>query len=81
MLLFQSLQRDCFITALFDNFQIGTRLGIGVDSSLWVGKFAGIQDGVALLTDTQLFSNAGKPVDGIRPLVRIRINQITFVSE
>ncbi len=67
--------------ALFDNFPIGTRLGIGTDASFWVGSFGGIQDGVALLTDAQLFANMGKPIDGLRPAVRIPIDQITFVSQ
>ena len=70
-----------FIVALFDNYPIGTRLGVGTDSSFWVGSFGGIRDGVAFLTNAQLFANMGKPVDGIRPLVRIPICQITFVSE
>lgn len=67
--------------ALFDNFPIGTRLGIGTDSSFWVGSFAGIQNCVAILTNAQLFANIGKPIDGIRPIVRIPLSQITFVSE
>jgi hypothetical protein len=70
-----------FIVGLFDNFPIGTRLGIGTDSSFWVGRFGGIRDGVAILTNAQLFANIGKPVDGTRPVVRIPICQITFVSE
>lgn len=81
MLLFSSRQRFCFIVALFDHYRIGKRLGIGVDSSLWVGRFGGIRDGVVFLTDAQLFANVGKPVDGIRPLVRIPLSQVTFVSE
>jgi hypothetical protein len=68
-------------SALFDNYPIGTRLGIGEDASFWVGSFGGIQNGVALLTDAQMIANNGKPVDGIRPVVRIPINQITFVSQ
>jgi hypothetical protein len=67
--------------ALFDAYPIGTRLGIGEDASFWVGSFGGIQDGVALLTNAQLIANNGKLVDGIRPVVRIPINQITFVSQ
>jgi hypothetical protein len=70
-----------FIGALFDRYPRGTRLGIGVDSSFWVGTFAGLQDDVAILTNAQLFANIGKPVDGVRALVRIPINKITFVSE
>lgn len=68
------------IIGLFNCHPIGTRLGIGTDSSFWVGSFGGIRDGVAILTNAQLFANMGKPIDGIRPLVRIPINQITFVS-
>ncbi|MHB8125008.1 MAG: hypothetical protein ACYDEJ_05070 [Desulfitobacteriaceae bacterium] len=67
--------------ALFDAYPIGTRLGIGADASFWVGSFGGIQDGVALLTNAQLFANMGKPIDGSRPVVRIPISQITFVSQ
>ena len=59
---------------------IGTRLEIGVDASFWVGHFAGIQNGVALLRNAQLFANMGKPVDGMRPVVRIPIRMITFVA-
>ncbi len=70
-----------FIGALFDRYPVGTRLGIGVDASFWVGRFEGLQDGVAILSKAQLFANMGKPVDGIRPLVRIPICKITFVSE
>ncbi|WP_206809646.1 hypothetical protein [Paradesulfitobacterium ferrireducens] len=69
------------ILALFDTYPIGARLGIGTDSSFWVGSFGGIQDGVALLTNAQLFANNGNPVDGVRPVVRIPIRQITFVSQ
>jgi hypothetical protein len=69
------------IAGLFDNYPIGTRLGIGTDSSYWVGHYGGIRDGVALLTKAQLHANMGKPVGEIRPLVRIPICQITFVSE
>jgi 6Fe-6S prismane cluster-containing protein len=69
------------ITAiLFDNFPIGAGLTVGEDSSFWVGNFGGIQSGVAVLTNARLFSNIGTPIDGIRPVVRIPINQITFVS-
>lgn len=80
-MLFRPPFRCPFIVALFDAFPIGARLGIGTDSSFWVGSFGGIRDGVVLLTQAQLFANMGKPVDGIRPAVRIPINQITFVSE
>ena len=68
------------IVGLFNSHPIGTRLGIGTDSSFWVGHFGGIRDCVAILTNAQLFANMGKPIDGIRPLVRIPIRQITFVS-
>ncbi|GAB6153929.1 hypothetical protein JCM17380_26790 [Desulfosporosinus burensis] len=70
-----------FIGALFDKYPKGERLGIGVDASFWVGHFGGLQDGVAILTNAQLYANMGKPVDGVRPLVRIPISKITFVSE
>lgn len=69
------------LVGLFDTFPIGTRLAIGVDASFWVGNFGGIQDGVALLTNAQLFANMGKPIDGLRPVVRIPIRNITFVSQ
>lgn len=59
---------------------IGTCLVIGVDASYWVGRFAGIQSGVAILSNAQLFANMGKPIDGIRPVVRIPICKITFVA-
>ncbi|WP_425806147.1 hypothetical protein [Desulfitobacterium sp. Sab5] len=70
-----------FILGLFDTFPIGTILLIGENSSFWRGSFGGLQDGVALLTNAQLFSNIGTPIDGIRPVVRIPIRQITFVSQ
>lgn len=70
-----------FILGLFDTFPIGARLFVGTDSSFWVGNFGGIQDGVALLTNAQLFSNVGTPIDGLRPIVRIPLRQITFVSQ
>ncbi len=65
---------------LFCPSPIGTRLVIGVDASFWIGRFAGIQNGVAILRNAQLFANMGKPVDGIRPLVRIPVRMITFVA-
>ncbi|WP_434511625.1 hypothetical protein [Desulfitobacterium sp. AusDCA] len=68
------------IIALFDTFPIGARILIGMDAGFWVGNFGGIQDGVALLTNAVLHSNIGTPIDGIRPIVRIPIRQITFVS-
>jgi len=69
------------VVGLFDNYPIGKRLGIGTNSSFWVGSFRGIQGGVALLTHAQLFANNEKPVDGCRSVVRIPICQITFVAE
>jgi len=69
------------IVGLFDTFPIGAALRIGMDSSFWVGNFGGIQCGVALLTHAQLFSNVGSPIDGHRPVVRIPIRSITFVSQ
>ncbi|WP_206809666.1 hypothetical protein [Paradesulfitobacterium ferrireducens] len=69
------------IIALFDTYPIGATLTIGMDASFWTGAFGGIQDGVALLTNAQLFANVGKPIDGPRPVVRIPIRQITFVSQ
>jgi hypothetical protein len=66
---------------LFDSYPIGTRLGIGIVSNFWVGDFGGLQDGIALLTRAQLFSNIGTPIDGLRPVVRIPIKNITFVSQ
>jgi len=70
-----------FVTALFDLFPIGTPLIVGTDSSFWTGAFGGIQDGVALLTNALLHSNVGGAIDGVRPVVRIPLNQITFVSQ
>ncbi|MHB1651532.1 MAG: hypothetical protein ACYCVD_03530 [Desulfitobacteriaceae bacterium] len=69
------------VTALFDLFPIGTPLIVGMDSGFWTGSFGGIQDGVALLTRAVLFSNIGGAIDGVRPVVRIPIRQITFVSQ
>lgn len=69
-----------FKVALFDTYPIGTRLTIGMDSGFWLGNFGGLQDDVALLTNAQLFSNNGVPIDGIRPVVRIPIRNINFVS-
>ena len=65
---------------LFYPYPIGSQLVIGVDSSFWIGHFAGILNGVAVLTNAQLFANMGKPIDGIRPVVRIPIRMITFVA-
>ena len=65
---------------LFCPFPIGTRLVVGVDASFWIGRFAGILNGVAVLTNAQLFANMGKPIDGIHPVVRIPIRMITFVA-
>lgn len=65
---------------LFDSYPIGARLAVGENSSFWVGTFGGLQDGVAVMTAAQLFSNVGTPIDGIRSIVRIPCNQITFVS-
>jgi len=69
------------VCGLFDNYPIGTRLKIGTDSSQWIGRFGGIQDCVALLTDARLFSNIGTLVSCKRPVVRIPLNQITFVAQ
>lgn len=66
---------------LFNNFALGTRLQVGVDTSYWIGNLAGIRDGVLTLTDAQLHANMGKPVDGIRQSVRIPIRQINFVGQ
>jgi len=74
-------QQGAFIAGLFDNYRIGKRLGIGTDSSFWVGSFGGVRDGVAILRNAQLFANIGKEVDESRSLVRIPICQITFVAE
>lgn len=71
--------------AIFDSYPIGTRLAVGMDSGFWVGNFGGFQGScqncVALLTNAQLFSNVGTPIDGLRPVVRIPIRNITFVSQ
>jgi len=65
---------------LFCPYPLGTRLVVGVDASFWIGHFAGIQNGVAILRNAQLFANPGKPVDGIRPVVRIPIYKVNFVA-
>ncbi len=65
---------------LFYPYPIGSFLVVGVDSSFWIGRFAGILNGVAILTNAQLFANMGKPIDGIRPVVRIPIRMVTFVA-
>lgn len=70
-----------FIVGLFDSYPIGTFLAVGMDSGFWTGNFGGIQDGVAVLTNVLLHSNLGTPIDGIRPVVRIPLRQITFVSQ
>lgn len=70
-----------FVVGLFDTYPIGATLVIGMDSGFWVGSFGGLQDGVALLTNAQLFSNVGTPIDGVRPVVRIPLRNITFVSQ
>jgi hypothetical protein len=61
-------------------YRIGSCLVIGVDASFWIGRFAGIQNGVAILRNAQLFANPGKPIDGIRPAVRIPCCKITFIA-
>ncbi|KLU63131.1 hypothetical protein CEB3_c04810 [Peptococcaceae bacterium CEB3] len=70
-----------FVAALFDLYPIGTPLIVGMDAGYWTGAFGGIQDGVALLTNALLHSNIGGAIDGIRPVVRIPLRQITFVSQ
>jgi hypothetical protein len=70
-----------FIVGLFDTYPIGTILRVGMDSGFWIGNFGGLQDGVALLTNALLHSNIGTPIDGIRPVVRIPLREITFVSQ
>ena len=65
---------------LFCPYPIGTCLVVGVDASFWIGRFAGIQNGVAILRNAQLFANPGKPVDQIRPVVRIPVYKVTFVA-
>lgn len=70
-----------FVTGLFDLYPIGTPLIVGTDASSWTGSFGGIQDGVALLTNALLHSNVGGAIDAVRPVVRIPLAQITFVSQ
>jgi len=53
---------------------------IGVDSSFWIGKFAGIQHGFLILTEAELFANVGKPIEGLRSVVVIPTRFITFVA-
>lgn len=67
--------------ALFDQYPIGANLAVGMDAGFWFGAFGGLQGSVAVLTQAQLFSNVGTPIDGIRAVVRIPCNQITFVSQ
>lgn len=80
-LFFPNFQPRPFTLGLFDTYPIGSNLRIGKDSSFWVGRFGGLQDGVALLTNAKLFSNVGTPIDCVRPVVRIPIRAITFVSQ
>ena len=68
------------IIALFDTYPIGATLRIGMDAGYWRGRFGGIQDGVGLLTNAQLFSNIGTRVGRRRSVVRIPLRGITFVS-
>lgn len=70
-----------YVIGLFDTYPIGAQLRVGMDSGFWVGSFGGLQDGVALLTNAQLFSNVGNPIDCLRPVVRIPLRNITFVSQ
>lgn len=65
---------------LFDSYPIGRITLIGADSGFFRGAFGGIQGNVALLTNAQLFSNVGTPIDGIVPVVRIPLAQITFTA-
>lgn len=69
------------IVGLFDNYPIGAALPVGMDAGFWIGNLGGIQDGVATLTNAQLHSNIGSPIDGFRPIVRIPLRNITFVSQ
>jgi hypothetical protein len=69
------------LVGLFDTYPIGATLRLGMDAGFWIGQFGGIQDGVALLTNARLHSNIGTPIDGFRPVVRIPIRSITFVSQ
>jgi len=80
---FSSLGVPCWPTriALFDAYPIGARLAVGMDSGFWVGDFGGLQDGIALLTNALLFSNIGGAIQPPRPVVRIPITSITFVSQ
>lgn len=68
------------LQALFANPPIGAILAVGMDSGFWIGTFAGFQDGVVVLTKAQLRSNLGGPIDGFRPIVRIPLKNVTFVS-
>ena len=77
---FTGTTNPIFVNALFDQYPIGAQLRVGMDSAFWIGNFGGIQDGVALLTNAELFSNIGTPIDGHRPIVRIPLRNITFVS-
>ena len=64
---------------LFDLAPIGTIMWIGVDSSVWYGRFGGIVDGVAFLTGARLYSNNGVPLDGIVNQVRIPLREVKYV--
>ncbi|NLI93852.1 MAG: hypothetical protein GX434_17155 [Peptococcaceae bacterium] len=67
------------ITALFDSFPTGRTTSIGVPNGFWTGGFGGTSDGVAFLTNAQLFDNTGTAVGAVQLVVNIPIAQITYV--
>ncbi|MGC7870676.1 hypothetical protein ACPUYX_03985 [Desulfosporosinus sp. SYSU MS00001] len=68
------------VCILFDTLPIGARVVVGLGSSEWVGNYGGVIDGVLFLTNAQLFSNVGNPIDGIQSVVRIPIINLQYIS-
>jgi len=67
------------ITGLFDSFPIGRSTSIGVSNGFWTGGYGATQEGVALLTNAQLYDNAGGTVGAVQLVVRIPLDSITYV--
>ncbi|NLI93853.1 MAG: hypothetical protein GX434_17160 [Peptococcaceae bacterium] len=70
---------SCLISALFDSFPIGRLTSIGVPNGFWTGGYGSFRDGVAFLTNAQLFDNSGTAVGAVQLVVNIPIAQITYV--
>jgi len=64
---------------LFDQFPIGRSTSVGVSNGFWTGGYGGLQEGIALLTNAQLYDNAGVAVGAVQLVVRIQITGITYV--